>query len=173
MDKGRIRAIFVCQQCGRESPKWLGRCPNCDGWNTFLETSIAASMHGASSQLPKTHPSELSQIAVEGIPRLAIALPEFNRVLGGGIVPGSLVLIGGNPGIGKSTLLLQVSEMAARQRKNVLYVSGEESIEQVRLRANRLGLRGEGLYILAETSLEAILGQLDQAIRDLVVIDSI
>jgi DNA repair protein RadA/Sms len=100
-------------------------------------------------------------------------LAEFNRVLGGGIVPGSLVLIGGDPGIGKSTLLLQVSAMAAQQGGKVLYVSGEESLQQVRLRANRLGLGGGGLYILAETNLEAILGQLDQAAPDLVVVDSI
>jgi DNA repair protein RadA/Sms len=100
-------------------------------------------------------------------------LAEFNRVLGGGIVPGSLVLIGGDPGIGKSTLLLQVSAMAAQQGNKVLYVSGEESLQQVRLRADRLGLGGGGLYILAETNLEAILGPLDQIAPDLVVVDSI
>jgi len=173
MDKGRTKTIFVCQQCGRESVKWLGRCPNCEGWNTFVETLIAPSSHAVPSRLSASPPSELSQIAIEGIPRLTIALAEFNRVLGGGIVPGSLVLIGGDPGIGKSTLLLQVSAMAAQQGGKVLYVTGEESLQQVKLRANRLGLAGEGLYILAETNLEAILGQLDQAAPDLVVIDSI
>jgi len=173
MDKGRTKTIFVCQQCGKESVKWLGRCPNCEGWNTFIESLIAPSSRSVPSRLPASTPCELSQIAIEGTPRLAISLAEFNRVLGGGIVPGSLVLIGGDPGIGKSTLLLQVSAMAAQQGSKVFYVSGEESLQQVRLRANRLGLGGGGLYILAETDLEAILGQLDQAAPDLVVVDSI
>ena len=173
MDKGRTKTIFVCQQCGKESVKWLGRCPNCEGWNTFIESLIAPSSRSVPSRLPASTPCELSQIAIEGTPRLTISLAEFNRVLGGGIVPGSLVLIGGDPGIGKSTLLLQVSAMAAQRGGKVLYVSGEESLQQVRLRANRLGLGGGGLYILAETNLEAILGQLDQAAPDLVVVDSI
>jgi len=171
MNKGRSKTIFVCQQCGRESTKWLGRCPGCEGWNTFVETQTSSVKH---TTLPRASaPRELSQIAIEGVPRLAIPLAEFNRVLGGGIVPGSLVLIGGDPGIGKSTLLLQVSALAAQQGSKVLYISGEESLEQVRLRANRLGLSGEGLYILAETNLDAILGQLEQEAPDLVIIDSI
>jgi len=173
MDKGRTKTVFVCQQCGKESVKWLGRCPNCEGWNTFIESLIAPSSRSVPSRLPASAPRELSQIAIEGTPRLTISLAEFNRVLGGGIVPGSLVLIGGDPGIGKSTLLLQVSAMAAQQGSKVFYVSGEESLQQVRLRANRLGLGGGGLYILAETNLEAILGHLDQAAPDLVVVDSI
>jgi len=173
MDKGHTKAIFVCQQCGRESVKWLGRCPGCQGWNTFVETSVGPGSRTVASRLPTSTPRELSQIAIEGTPRLTIALAEFNRVLGGGIVPGSLVLIGGDPGIGKSTLLLQVSAMAAHQGSKVLYVSGEESLEQVRLRADRLGLAGGGLYILAETNLEAILGQLDREAPNLVVLDSI
>jgi len=173
MDKGRTKTVFVCQQCGKESVKWLGRCPNCEGWNTFIESLIVPSSRSVISRLPASAPRELSQIAIEGTPRLTISLAEFNRVLGGGIVPGSLVLIGGDPGIGKSTLLLQVSAMAAQQGSKVFYVSGEESLQQVRLRANRLGLGGGGLYILAETNLEAILGHLDQAAPDLVVVDSI
>jgi DNA repair protein RadA/Sms len=173
MNKGRTKTIFICQQCGRESVRWLGRCPNCEGWNTFVETPTAPSSHAATSRLTANAPRQLSHIAIEGTPRLTISLAEFNRVLGGGIVPGSLVLIGGDPGIGKSTLLLQVAAMAAQQGSKVLYVSGEESLEQVRLRANRLGLGGEGLYILAETNLEGILGHLDGAAPDLVIIDSI
>jgi DNA repair protein RadA/Sms len=174
MDKGGAKTIFVCQQCGRESLKWLGRCPGCEGWNTLVETVVRApSSRTALSRLPSTAPQELSQVAIEGIPRLTLSLAEFNRVLGGGIVPGSLVLIGGDPGIGKSTLLLQVSAMAAEQGRKGIYVSGEESLEQVRLRANRLSLGGEHLFILPETNLEIILEHIDQAAPNLVVIDSI
>jgi len=174
MDKGGAKTIFVCQQCGRESLKWLGRCPGCEGWHTLLETVVRApGGRAARSRLLSTAPQELSQVAIEGIPRLALSLTEFNRVLGGGIVPGSLVLIGGDPGIGKSTLLLQVSAMAAEQGEKVIYVSGEESLEQVRLRANRLDIGGERLFILPETNLEIILEHIDQAAPHLVVIDSI
>ncbi len=171
MAKRRERVIFVCQQCGRESIKWLGRCPDCHGWNTFVEMVPPAP--GRPSRLPSTAPQELSQVASEGLPRLATSCAEFNRVLGGGIVPGSLVLIGGDPGIGKSTLLLQVSAMVSQQGRRVLYVSGEESLGQVRLRANRLGLGGEGLFILPETNLELILEQLERESPELVVVDSI
>jgi len=174
MDKRRLRTVFVCQQCGRESPKWLGRCPGCEGWNTFVETVVAApTSRAAPSRLPSTAPQELSQVTIEGTPRLTLSSAEFNRVLGGGIVPGSLVLIGGDPGIGKSTLMLQVSAMAAEGGEKVIYVSGEESLEQVRLRANRLSLGGEHLFVLPETNLEIILEHIDQASPHLVIIDSI
>ena len=171
-DKGR-KTIFICQQCGRESIKWLGRCPDCEGWNTFVETVRAPTSHPSSSRLPTSAPQELSRISGEETPRLALSLEEFNRVLGGGIVPGSLVLIGGDPGIGKSTLLLQVSVMVAQDGGRVLYVTGEESLGQIRLRANRLGLGGERLFILPETNLDLILEHLAGASPDLVVIDSI
>jgi len=174
MDKRRLRTVFVCQQCGRESPKWLGRCPGCEGWNTFVETVVAApTSRAAPSRLPSTAPQELSQVTIEGTPRLTLSSAEFNRVLGGGIVPGSLVLIGGDPGIGKSTLMLQVSAMAAEGGEKVIYVSGEESLEQVRLRANRLSLGGEHLFVLPETNLEIILEHIDQESPHLVIIDSI
>ena len=174
MNKGRSRTVFVCQQCGRESPKWLGRCPGCEGWNTFVETVVRApTRHTAPSRLPSSAPKELSQVTIEGTPRLTLSSAEFNRVLGGGIVPGSLVLIGGDPGIGKSTLMLQVSAMAAEREGKVIYVSGEESLEQVRLRANRLGLGGEHLFVLPETNLEMILEHIDQESPHLVIIDSI
>ncbi len=169
MDKGQ--KVFVCQQCGRESIKWLGHCPECDGWNTFVETAKPPST--SPSRLPSTPPQELSQVSSEETSRLTLSLAEFNRVLGGGIVPGSLVLIGGDPGIGKSTLLLQISAMVARTGGTVLYVTGEESVAQVRLRANRLGVGGERLFVLAETNLEAILEHLTGASPKLVVIDSI
>ncbi|MBE9501475.1 MAG: DNA repair protein RadA [Dehalococcoidia bacterium] len=174
MNKGRSRTVFVCQQCGRESPKWLGRCPGCEGWNTFVETVVRApTRHAAPSRLPSIAPQELSQVTIEGTPRLTLSSAEFNRVLGGGIVPGSLVLIGGDPGIGKSTLMLQVSAMAAEREGKVIYVSGEESLEQVRLRANRLGLGGEHLFVFPETNLEIILEHIDQESPHLVIIDSI
>ena len=170
MDKGR-KTIFICQQCGRESIKWLGHCPDCEGWNTFVETVVRAAT--VPSRLPSRASQELSRVSGEETPRLALCLEEFNRVLGGGIVPGSLVLIGGDPGIGKSTLLLQVSAMVAQGGGEVLYITGEESVGQVRLRANRLGLGGERLYILPETNLELILEQMEEAFPALVVIDSI
>jgi DNA repair protein RadA/Sms len=150
VDKGR-KTIFICQQCGRESIKWLGHCPDCEGWNTFVETVVRTAT--VPSRLPSRASQELSRVSGEETPRLDLCLEEFNRVLGGGIVPGSLVLIGGDPGIGKSTLLLQVSAMVAQGGGEVLYITGEESVGQVRLRANRLGLGGERLYILPETNL--------------------
>jgi len=169
MDKGR--KIFICQQCGRESIKWLGRCPGCECWNTFVETVVPALV--SHSRRLSTAPQELSQISGEETPRLTVAFAEFNRVLGGGIVPGSLVLIGGDPGIGKSTLLLQVSTMVTQDMGKVLYITGEESVGQVRLRANRLGVGGERLFILPETNMEIILEQLEGTSPDLVIIDSI
>jgi len=171
VDRGRSRTIFVCQQCGRESVKWLGRCPDCEGWNTFVERTVRPPT--TPSRLPSTAPQELSRVADEGITRLILSFAEFNRVLGGGIVPGSLVLVAGDPGIGKSTLLLQISALVAQQGGRVIYVSGEESVQQVRIRANRLRLGGERLYILPETNLEVILEQLEGAPPDLVIIDSI
>ena len=169
MDKGR--RIFVCHECGTESIKWLGRCPQCEGWNTFVETVVPPST--SPSRQPSTTPQELSQVSGEETPRLTLCFAELNRVLGGGIVPGSLVLIGGDPGIGKSTLLLQLSAMVAQEGVKVLYVTGEESVAQVRLRANRLGVGGERLFVLAETNLETILEHLEGASPNLVIIDSI
>jgi len=169
LDKGR--RIFVCHECGTESIKWLGRCPQCEGWNTFVETVVPPST--SPSRQPSTTPQELSQVSGEETPRLTLCFAELNRVLGGGIVPGSLVLIGGDPGIGKSTLLLQLSAMVAQEGVKVLYVTGEESVAQVRLRANRLGVGGERLFVLAETNLETILEHLEGASPNLVIIDSI
>ena len=154
MDKSR-KIVFLCQQCGKESPKWLGRCPDCLQWNTFVETVISSSKGiGTLSKTIGSPVQELSQIAAEEMPRLVLPFTEFNRVLGGGIVPGSLILISGDPGIGKSTLLLQVSATIAQDGGKVVYVSGEESSHQMRLRADRLRVKGEGLYLLPETDLE-------------------
>jgi len=169
------KPIFVCQQCGKESPKWLGRCPECQAWNSFVETSP---LSGA-LKLPKGHyfignkPRELSEVAADSFFRLNLGFAEFDRVLGGGLVPGSLVLIGGEPGIGKSTLLLQASAKVAEESKVVTYISGEESINQIKLRAERLNITGKGIYFLSESDLEAILQFLASLRQNMVVIDSI
>ena len=173
MEKSRTSTIFVCQQCGKESLKWLGRCPSCQEWNTFVEqrvTAPSASLRAASLVSP---PQELSQVVIEAADRSPLPLAEFNRVLGGGLVSGSLVLIAGDPGIGKSTLLLQVAALIAQTRGKVVYVSGEETLRQIKLRAERLGVKGENLYLLAETDLEVILDQIERLQPSLVVIDSI
>jgi DNA repair protein RadA/Sms len=171
-DKSTTRTVYVCQQCGKESLKWLGRCPDCQQWNSFVETVVATAV--TSPRLPSqfSPPRELSQVVIEATDRLPLPLAEFNRVLGGGLVAGSLVLISGDPGIGKSTLLLQASASMTHNRR-VVYVSGEETVHQIKLRAERLGLTGEGLYLMAETDLEAILNQAEQLSPGLVVIDSI
>ncbi|MDD5082158.1 MAG: DNA repair protein RadA [Dehalococcoidales bacterium] len=170
-DKSRGRTAFICQQCGRESLKWLGRCPNCQAWNSFLETAIAPVLKRSVSM--ENLPRELSQVALEASDRLPLPLAEFNRVLGGGLVLGSLVLIGGDPGIGKSTLLLQVAALAADALGKIVYVSGEETLRQIKLRAERLGVTGEKIYLLAETDLEAVINHVEQLHPGLVIIDSI
>jgi len=166
------RTIFVCQQCGKESLKWLGRCPGCQQWNTFVETTVTAPATSQSISVISP-PQELSQVRIEAADRFSLPMTEFNRVLGGGLVSGSLVLIGGDPGIGKSTLLLQVSALVAEARGKVVYVSGEETLRQIKLRSERLGVMGEKLYLLAETDLEVILSQIEELSPSLVVIDSI
>jgi DNA repair protein RadA/Sms len=163
----------VCQQCGKESLQWLGRCPGCQQWNTFVETKVAATIASAKTSAPLKPAQELSQVTIEPADRLVLPLTEFNRVLGGGLVSGSLVLIGGDPGIGKSTLLLQVAALVTQTGGRVVYASGEETQHQIKLRANRLGIKGEALFLLAETDLGAILNQVEELSPGLVVIDSI
>ena len=170
--KSSSRTIFVCQNCGKESLKWLGRCPNCQEWNSFEETVVSTSAPSPIVDMSNP-PRELSQVATDSSDRLPLPLGELNRVLGGGLVSGSLVLMGGEPGIGKSTLLLQVSALVAQAGGKVAYVSGEETLSQIRLRAERLGVSGERLYLLAETDLNIILSHLEQLAPSLVVIDSI
>ncbi|MDY7019269.1 MAG: DNA repair protein RadA [Chloroflexota bacterium] len=170
-----VKGIFVCQQCGKESPKWLGRCPECQAWNSFAETSVSL----RELKRPRGYystgnkPQELSQLITDSVHRLPLGFIELDRVLGGGLVLGSLVLIGGEPGIGKSTLLLQVSARVAGNSKGVTYISGEESINQVKLRAERLNIDGKGIYFLSEFNLEAILQLLAYSPPDVVIIDSI
>jgi DNA repair protein RadA/Sms len=165
--------IFVCEQCGKESLKWLGRCPNCQQWNTFIETKITTPTTSSSSTSPASPPQELSRIVTSAQNRFSLPLPEFNRVLGGGLVASSLVLISGDPGIGKSTLLLQASALVAQTQGKVVYISGEETLHQIKLRSERLKVKGDGLYLLAETDLRVILNQVEELSPNLVVIDSI
>ncbi|WP_101847081.1 DNA repair protein RadA [Halobacillus sp. Marseille-P3879] len=167
---------FVCQECGYESPKWMGKCPGCHQWNTLVEE---ASITGGSRHVFQTNssgaakPEKITAIQSEKEPRMETDMPELNRVLGGGIVPGSLVLIGGDPGIGKSTLLLQVSAQVANKSLPVLYISGEESSRQTKLRAERLGIQSDELYVLSETNLQDVLTQIEEIDPNLVIIDSI
>ncbi|MEI5909165.1 DNA repair protein RadA [Bacillus spongiae] len=169
---------FMCQSCGYESPKWMGRCPGCNEWNTMVEEvevtnqrPRGAFVHSSPSSSNKAAP--ITSIESVQEPRVFTGSKELNRVLGGGVVPGSLVLIGGDPGIGKSTLLLQVSAQLAERNQKVLYISGEESIKQTKLRADRLNIKAEELYVYSETSLELISGTIDKMAPNLVIIDSI
>ncbi|HEY9288780.1 MAG TPA: DNA repair protein RadA [Candidatus Dormibacteraeota bacterium] len=176
MKKG-TRAIFACQECGNQSTKWLGRCPECGNWNTYVEEQLRAEPHRASGgrgrQASTAHPMPLAEVQFANTNRLRLGSREVNQVLGGGIVPGSLVLVGGDPGIGKSTLLLQLASEVATTFGNVLYVSGEESVQQLKLRAQRLGIPGDRLLVLAENDLDAIVEQLEKARPMMAVIDSI
>ena len=174
MDKSKPKTVFVCQQCGKESPKWLGRCPSCQEWNSLVQTVVTAPTQVATwLYSEENRPRELSRLKTETSPRLIFSLAELNRVLGGGLVHGSLVLVGGDPGVGKSTLLLQASSAVAEGGGTVVYVSGEESSQQTKLRSERLGIGGDRLYCLPETNLEIILGRLGELSPNLVVIDSI
>ncbi len=167
----KIKSIFICQNCGFQSPKWLGRCPNCGQWNTLIEEVEEAVE--ATYSFPPSEPLLFEDIKETPKVRIKTKIEELDRVLGGGVVLGSLVLIGGEPGIGKSTLLLQVSRDLARQGEKVLYVSGEESLEQIKMRGNRLGLKNGHLYLLAETNIERIMGQAEQLSPHIFILDSI
>ncbi|MDX1805879.1 DNA repair protein RadA [Paenisporosarcina macmurdoensis] len=168
---------FMCNSCGYESAKWMGRCPGCNEWNTMVE-EIEVVVKGPRrtfqhSDGPQHKATPITAIETSDEPRVDTDLEELNRVLGGGVVPGSLVLIGGDPGIGKSTLLLQVSALLANKGHRVLYMSGEESIRQTKLRAERLGVKSAELYIYSETNLELVNEAIDSVQPKFVVIDSI
>lgn len=173
MANSKTKTAYLCSNCGYDSPKWLGRCPSCGEWNTFVEEKIQSS-RGKSAKgglVRSTPPVKLSEIVVTDEQRIHMPSQELNRVLGGGLVAGSLTLIGGEPGIGKSTLLLQ-NILSIRNRR-ILYVSGEESASQLRLRADRLGKVADNTYILCETRLDSIFTQIEDVEPELVVIDSI
>ncbi|WLR50936.1 DNA repair protein RadA [Bacillus tianshenii] len=167
---------FICQSCGYESAKWMGKCPGCGQWNTMteemMETKRGRKQTFVTSSQTVSKPQKISSIESISEPRVHTDIGEFNRVLGGGIVPGSLVLIGGDPGIGKSTILLQVSAQLANRMK-VLYISGEESVKQTKLRADRLDIKADQLYVHAETDIDYISKAIDEQNPSFVVIDSI
>jgi DNA repair protein RadA/Sms len=172
----KVKTTFSCQVCGYQSLKWLGKCPECGGWNTLVEEAVSSSETTNSFTgipLERSSPQALNEIRFEAEERTLTHIGEFDRVLGGGIVPGSLVLIGGDPGIGKSTLLLQSLNQLAKEGKKVLYVSGEESLRQVKMRAERLGVESKNLFVQSETSLETIIKNIFELKPFAVVIDSI
>ena len=166
------RSIYVCQSCGATAPKWAGQCPECGEWNTLVESVSDTRRGGYAGSSPVPEVQTLESISAENAPRVSTGMPEVDRVLGGGIVPGAVCLIGGDPGIGKSTLLLQVLA-AVQGRLPTLYVTGEESLSQVSLRARRLGLTRMDLPVLAETRVEAILQAMAVNAPGFVVIDSV
>lgn len=171
----KTKNVFFCSNCGYESPKWLGKCPGCGEWNSFVEEKVSKSSRTSTGKnkglVERTRPVRLSEIESLEEPRIALPSKELNRVLGGGLVAGSLTLIGGEPGIGKSTLLLQ--NILSIRNRTILYVSGEESATQLKLRADRLGKVSDNTYILCETSLEGIFTQIENIKPGLVVVDSI
>jgi len=172
----KVKTTFSCQVCGYQSLKWLGKCPECGGWNTLVEENVSSSeTTNFFVGIPREHsfPQTLDEIQSEAEERTLTHIGEFDRVLGGGIVLGSVVLIGGDPGIGKSTLLLQSLNQLAKEGKKVLYVSGEESLRQVKMRAERLGIKSPNLFVQSETSLEAIIKNIFELKPFAVVIDSI
>jgi DNA repair protein RadA/Sms len=175
MATSKLKSVFACQACGFESSKWLGRCPDCGEWNSFVEERQETAPSRAKGATPALGGVPLPYDMVDGADaeRIPTGVNEFDRVLGGGVVPGSMVLIGGEPGIGKSTLLLEVAHLLARNGGAVLYVSGEESPRQIKLRGERLGVSGGGLYLMGETSLERILEEIDTLKPSALVVDSV
>ena len=166
----KVRTFYVCQACGYRSPKWLGRCPGCGQWETLVEERPKESLGGIAEV---SKPVPLSKLPYDEGQRISTGLKELDQVLGGGLVPGSLILVGGDPGIGKSTLLLQVMHHLASGGHKVLYLSAEESVQQVKLRATRLKVEAEGLFILSETNLDSALEALEELSPSVLVVDSI
>lgn len=172
MAKGK-KSVFFCQNCGHEENKWLGQCPMCKEWNTFAEEAVVVTKSSTIKQAKAAEVVTLNSVETTVEDRIHTRIEELDRVLGGGIVPGSLVLVGGDPGIGKSTLLLQVCQRLCEDRRQVLYISGEESLKQIKLRANRMGKFTEDLFLLCETNLDNIRSVIEKRKPQLVVIDSI
>ena len=170
----KVKRAYFCTSCGYETPKWLGKCPSCGEWNTISEHVVAKESSSAASRLssvPRVEPRKVQDIEEHSTVRIDVGIKEVNRVLGGGIVPGSLILLGGEPGIGKSTLSLQLALMDNGLK--TLYVSGEESAEQIKMRATRIGIRNEECTVFTETLLENIVTQIEELRPDVVIIDSI
>ncbi|RIK24956.1 MAG: DNA repair protein RadA, partial [Chloroflexi bacterium] len=172
----KLRTQYVCSNCNFVSPSWYGRCPNCDSWDTLVETveqKTVASSSALAALAPRGKPTALSHVRADEFSRLPIALGELNRVLGGGVVLGSAVLVSGEPGIGKSSLMLQLAAELSNSVGAVLYVSAEESIQQIKLRAERLGVNADNLFLLNETALEEIVNHITYLNPKLVIVDSI
>lgn len=175
----KVKTQYVCQNCGYNSPRYLGRCPNCGEWNTLVEEQVQVTPSAKQSSRSTTltglvaKAQKIGEINSQETPRVKTRLNELNRVLGGGIVPGSLILIGGDPGIGKSTLLLQVSGQLSEQHQRVLYVSGEESATQIKMRAERLAVSADDFYIYPETNMDSVQETIRDLKPDYVIIDSV
>ena len=169
----KIKSAWFCSECGAESPKWQGKCPSCGAWNTMVEEKISAksSKNAAGVRRAKSKIQKVTEIELNEEPRIKMPSNELNRVLGGGLVAGSLVLIGGEPGIGKSTLVLQ--NILSIRSKKILYVSGEESAQQLKMRADRIGRMSDNVLIACETSLENIFEHIDEVSPELLIVDSI
>lgn len=167
------KQVYFCQECGYESSKWLGQCPGCKSWNTFVEEKIVVGVDKRSVKVEAATPTSILNVSSKEDARIGTGMEELDRVLGGGIVKGSLTLVGGDPGIGKSTLLLQVCRNLTDQGNMVLYVSGEESLQQIKIRADRLGGFEKDMLLLSETNVDAIEGAIERQLPDVVIIDSI
>ena len=172
MAKGK-KTVFFCQNCGHEENKWLGQCPMCKEWNTFVEEPVSFSKSASAKLIKDAEVVALKHVETDQEERIKTKIEELDRVLGGGIVPGSLLLVGGDPGIGKSTLLLQVCQRLCEDKHQVLYISGEESLKQIKLRANRMGEFTEDLLLLCETNLEIVKNVIQKRKPEVVIIDSI
>lgn len=174
----KSKSSYICSECGYRSLKWLGKCPGCGSWNTLIETleeplkASASAKQSAAAKTSLNKPVKISSVKYDNETRFSTGMRELDRVLGGGVVNGELILVGGDPGIGKSTLLLQICENAGKTKK-ILYVSGEESAAQIKLRAERLGVHTDNLYLISETDVETILGAITDTKPDIVIIDSI
>src|SRR5467141_2854114 len=171
----KTETIFACQNCGHQSRKWLGKCPECGEWNSLVEERAPEKKSASRSgfKLREVKAVAYTEIESQDEVRISSGVTEFDRVLGGGIVPGTLVLIGGDPGIGKSTLLLQVADKLSTDDRTVLYISGEESGRQIKLRGERLNISAANLYLLPETNLESIFAEIDRVGPGAIVVDSI
>ncbi|RDU23397.1 DNA repair protein RadA [Anaerosacchariphilus polymeriproducens] len=169
----KASTIYFCQECGYESSKWMGQCPGCKQWNTFVEEKVTHTKGNSHKKIEKAEVSKLSAIELREDQRIHTQIKELDRVLGGGIVQGSLTLIGGDPGIGKSTLLLQVCKELTDQKKRILYISGEESLQQIKIRAKRIGTFENDLMLLCETNLDIIETVIKKENPEVVIIDSI
>ncbi|BEP30161.1 DNA repair protein RadA [Helicovermis profundi] len=170
----KVKSKYVCQNCGYIAPKWMGKCPECNEWNSFVEEILENNPQNFKNiNVKNDKPIKLSNVSIVKEDRFTTSIFEMDLVLGGGIVKGSLVLVGGDPGIGKSTLLLQVASNVSNNRKTVLYVSGEESMKQIKFRADRLGISGEDIYIMSENNMDVVIKNINEIKPDVLIIDSI